>query len=335
MKFLLTGLFLAFVLSANAFDTNNFVKKYCTETKDELICTNFIFTAAEKNDIQKTKFTISNAPRIEFINANIGSFNENLVNKFPNAVELYLNDCIIYLNYTVSSISANNGKLQKLSIEQSSLYFNNNSAALSKLTALKTIEINNPNYLQYSNIDDVFFSKNANLETVDIRGYLVYSVSAKAFANLKKLTTLKIIGTSAEYFNDTLIKSNTLLKEVNFDSNSISNIPLNDFFPKTLEKISFRFNKIQVITNKTFAGLTKLKVLSLSRNKIGIVSNNAFVLPALETLQLDSNKIVEIERRTISSCVNLKEILVNGNPIAKFPSDFLDDLKNIENAVLF
>lgn len=333
MKFLVSGLFLALALSASAFDSNSFVKNYCTETKDLIVCKNVVFTAAEKNDIQRSKFVISNAQKVEFHNSDLGSFNENLVNKFPNAVELYIDTCNVYFNYTASPISTNNAKLQRLYFENSSFYSNNNSLALSKLTALKTIEILNPWYMGYRRFDDTFFSKNTNLETVVMTGANIDSVAANAFTNLKKLTTLHIVNTNINVLNDTLIKSNTLLKEVNFDANLIRNIPSNGFFPKALERISIRSNQLQVITNKTFAGLTKLKVLSLSNNRISVISSNAFVLAALENLHLDNNNIVDMERKHISACKNLKEVFLNNNKITKIPHDFFDDL-NIVNVVV-
>lgn len=334
MHFLVTGFFLALALSANAFDSSNFVKKYCTETKDLIVCNYVQFTEAEKNDIQRLKFIISNAQKVEFHYSDIGSFNENLVNKFPNAVELYIFSSTVNFNYSASPISTNNAKLQRLYIEKSILKSNANSQALSKLTALKTIEIIFPEYLQFPYLDDVFLSKNTNLETVDIRGELIDSITSKAFSNLKKLTTLKIMNTNIAELNNTLIKSNTLLKEVKIDANQITNIPLNGFFPSALETISLRFNKLQVVTNKSFVGLNKLKVLSLAYNKISVVSNNAFVLPALEKLHLDNNNIVDLERKHISGCKNLKEVFVNNNKITKLSNDFFDDLNNLENVII-
>lgn len=250
MKVLLACL-LSFVLSANTFDADNFVKKFCTEKKNLLICKNFNLTKTEQKEIQDTEFIISNATIVELHGAGVGIFNENFVNKFPNTVELFLIYCnTSHFNHPVSSISRSNLKLERLVFIGSRFYLNAESEAFSKLTALKTIEINHPHYMQHSHIGDILFSKNINLETVDIRGALIDSISSKAFIKLKKLKTLKIIATNISTLNKTLIRNNTLLEEVNFNSNNINHIPFG-FFPNSVEQISFRHNNLQAITKKT------------------------------------------------------------------------------------
>lgn len=332
MKFLVVGVLCTLVLATSAFDVANFVKKYCTETNDLIVCRYFMLTDAEKNDIQKTNFILSNAAKVELRGSDIGSFNENWVNKFPNCVGMLIDSCIVYLNYTVSSISKINVKLEELSIQRSEMYFNGNSAALNKLTALKTIDIKWPTYIQHPYIDDFLFQKNTNLETVEIRGKLINTVTTRSMVNLKKLVTLKIMETSIYSLGN--FKDNILLKKADFSFNEIRNIPLGDFFPKNLQEASFANNRIQVVTNETFVGLTKLKTLSLSHNKIKIVSKNAFILPSLETLNLDYNNILELENQHFSSCKALEQLFLNNNPSLKIPNDLLDGLVNLRDVIV-
>lgn len=333
MKVLTAGLLLAFVISASSFDTNGFVKKYCVETKESIVCRNFVLTAAEKNDIQKTRFTISNAPKVELVNSDLGSFNENWVNKFPSAVEFVTTGCLMFFNYTTSPISVNNFKMQRLILHTPMIFNNSNSLALAKLTSMKYFELKDPQYLEYPTLDDLLLSKNTDLETVYIRGNSVESFSNKTFVNLKKLTKLNIENTRIASVSEEFLKSNTNLKDVTISYSYLSNIPLNNFFPKSVERIDFSGNKIQVITKLHFAGLNKLKYLSLSENNVNVISTDAFTnLVALEELYLNRNSIFELTRKHFTPLKALKRVNINRNSFTKLPNDIFDDLTKLQFA---
>lgn len=333
MKFLVAVLLLGLVFAASAFDTNTFKKNYCVETKDSLVCTRFAFSAADKNDIQRTNFIISTVPKVEFVHANIGSLNENLINKFPNAVDFRITgDSNVYLNYTSSPISVTNVKLQKLVIDGGYVFNNNNSLALSKLTGLKHFELA-PQHLEFPILDDVLLSKNIQLENVTIQ--LIESISNKAFINLSKLSKLSIEYGNIDKLPEDLLTRNTVLKELRLVSNRLPFIPSNSFFPKSLQIISLQNNNIQYLNNKQLVGLTNLKSLDLSINQISVISPDSFTnLSALESLNLSFNSINELTRKHFTPLKALKGLSLFENKFSKLPNDIFDDLTKIERVVI-
>ena len=170
LKFLALISFLA--VAASAFNIEEFLQKHCKDTPEEysLACENVNFSEMELSEIQKEKFVISQAAKIIFNNTNLGVFNENFVNKFPNATCIKIFGSSLSFNSSKIEGSEANNKLEKLSIVESEIYGNANSTALNHLHGLKSFKLVCPKSVEYPCIDEHLFQENKELTAVKING---------------------------------------------------------------------------------------------------------------------------------------------------------------------
>lgn len=323
-------LHLLFAVSS-AFNSEQFLSKNCAETDKSLHCSKFKWTIQEQNEVQNKNFIISKASRIELESVDIGILNENFINKFPNAVEVVLNDCVVYLNSSRTSISQENTNLENLEIHHSVIYESKDSISFNLLRELKTFELAFPTFKDSAEIDDALLSKNVNLNSVILTGPNIKSISAGAFENLRRLQELTIRGTLLSSLPQTLLKNNHNLVTLNLGYNRINSIPTDYFFPKNLEGLSLSNNQIRFVNNMRFNGLSKLRELNLGSNGISVLSSVALKnLKSLQVLGLDNNELQSLTRQHLENNVYLKEIYISQNRFVELPNDLFDGLNNLE-----
>lgn len=316
----------------SAFDNAHFMSKYCTEINNSLLyCSGFKWTTQEKSEIQNSNFVISLASRIELDSVDIGALNENFINKFPNAVEVVINNCDVYLNSSRTRISQMNTKLKTLKIEHSVIHGNKDSIAFNLLAGLNTFELAYPIFKDSSEIDSALLSKNVNLNSVTLSGQNIGNISINAFENLKKLQILNIVGTSFKSFPPALLRNNQKLEALNLGFNKIDSIQAADFFPVNLKTLALNNNQITFLNNMHFKVLPNLSELNLRNNGLLVLSPTAFNdLKVLKILNLENNKLQNITRQHFEKNLLLKEIYLSGNELMGLPNDIFDGLNYLE-----
>lgn len=316
----------------SAFNNAQFMSKFCAESNSALYCSGFKWTREEKSEIQNHNFVISHASRIELDSVDIGTLNENLINKFPNAVEVLINNCVVYLNSSRSSISQLNTRLETLKIEHSVIYGNKNSIALNLLTGLKTFELSYPTFKDSSEIDSDLLKKNVNLNTVTLSGQNIGNISVNAFENLKNLRILNIIGTSFKRFPPVLLRNNQNLATLNLGFNQIDSIQSDGFFPVNLKTLALNNNQITFLNNMRFNALPMLTELNLKNNGLLVLSPSALKdLKELQILNLENNKLQNLTRQHFEKNILLKEIYLSGNRLMGLSNDIFDGLYYLEH----
>lgn len=325
MKFLLAVIgFLAFSTFGYSFDSDRFLNRNCQNQGDQLVCDMFDFNQRDEDDIQKTSFIISNASAVIFRTCTIGLFNENLVNKFPNASVFEIDGCTFNMKSVKSKISTPNWQLTTLKFVNSNIRDNENSTALHGLSMLKEIVLRN-NYL-LSTVDGSLLAFNYQLKSVQLGGSYILSVNPDAFSALQNLRKLDISDTPLKYLSPKLLSSNYKIEEFIFANNQLEDIPMN-FFPKELISINLSRNSLQVVSSYHFEGLRYLEDLDLSQNQIYVLSTDAFnTTRTLSTLDLHNNQIKRFHRSHFRRCLGLEKVHLYDNRYEDLPEDIFDDL---------
>ncbi|XP_072900333.1 matrix-remodeling-associated protein 5 isoform X2 [Hemitrygon akajei] len=102
--------------------------------------------------------------------------------------------------------------------------------------------------------------------------------------------------------------------EVHCTFRSLTAVPAG--IPKTVEKINFGFNNIQVVHKELFNGLQRLELLMLHGNDIQSLPDKVFKnLKSLQTLKLSYNKVTTITGYTFQGLVNLLRLHLDHNKI--------------------
>jgi len=129
----------------------------------------------------------------------------------------------------------------------------------------------------------------------------------KAIGSLGKLTTLNL-------FNNVCMKVPPEIGQLG-----------------ALEELNMAANKMMMLSDAHFAGLTSLKILTLNDNrlvKMGSLAN----LKAIEEIRLYGNNLEEMP--VIGNSPELKIVEMNGNRIASIPDEFFSSAPALERFVI-
>lgn len=328
MKYILALLAIGGVVCA--FNSQEFLKKNCRsfENGDVLECT-FDLNQTDNAAFQNQKFEVSNATKVILYDCLIPTFNENFVNKFPNATVMSIEYSALYLEDATSNISTVNSKLQKLTIINPYRYVYNTTKGLSGLKGLTDLRM----FGNKVAFNKTLFANNTNLTTLEIYDVPLYNLEENSFSSLVNLKTLNISKSGLISLPKNILQNNNKLETIVLNNNKIESLPL-PFFPKSVSKISLRGNQLEVISAQLFKGLN-LNYLDLSLNKISVFSSGALASAKnLTYLNLSNNLIPELNRNVFNSCPNLQELYLYRNMFRKLPQDIFDDLSQLQIIVL-
>lgn len=322
---------------AGAFDAEQFYNNSCyAYTYSDLSsvqCSQFHISQTDIAAFQNETFVISNANHVLLSGCTIEAFNENLVNKFPNATHIDIEQCSLNLKYDHSNISRVNTVLKTMVIGGSYVYGNDNATAFSMLTGLTALSIRG-SYIENSTIDNTLFANNTNLVYLEISNVQLSKVDAKAFYNLQNLKTINITGTGLSILPYGLLQNNRKLKTLVLSNNNIEYLPL-PFFPTSVVDIQINKNSLEVISSQAFRGLNSLSYLDLSFNSISVLSTDAFSpTQNLTYLDLHNNQIPKFERKHFSQSSYLKALFLYNNKFTTLPEDIFDDLGQLGIVVI-
>jgi len=125
----------------------------------------------------------------------------------------------------------------------------------------------------------------------------------KAIGSLGKLTTLNL-------FNNAIMKAPP----------EIGNLG-------SLEELNMAANKMMMLADPHFAGLTSLKILTLNDNRL-VRIGSMMTMKNLEEIRLYSNNLEEMP--AIGACPNLTIVELNGNRITTIPDDWFSKAPKLE-----
>lgn len=119
--------------------------------------------------------------------------------------------------------------------------------------------------------------------------------------------------------------------EIYLDGNTLSRLDNHVFIGrKNLQKLYLNHSSIEMISNKTFAGLPTLQTLDLSSNKLQTLEGYEFYgLDSLKELYLQHNLLTHIHNSTFAGLKQLTTLRLDGNRLINFMQVDLQSLQRI------
>lgn len=207
----------------------------------------------------------------------------------------------------------------------------------------------------YANIEDIPHYKS-------LKSFNEISCNDVPFTKLPDIphynvTKLSIVGCGLEILEDYSL-GNMKLKSLSFANNNLMMLSPKALFPsnETLQALDFSYNSLHTIPEEMINGLLNLKILSLESNSIASLKANwgnlkntlqslflgknelsflqlnfNFTLSNFRqmiSLNIDNNFLTSLEENSLP--FSLKSLSVEHNLIDNFPSDLVDNLKQLQ-----
>lgn len=157
---------------------------------------------------------------------------------------------------------------------------------------------------------------NEDISYIQIRSQEVFYPPINIGSLSSKIEVFEIINCNLKYIKQSDFVDMKNLKELDFTSNLIEEIPPTTFDDLTqLLALQLDYNQIAKLPEGIFRYLDNVKTISLSSNKLEAVSASLFSTNIkLEVIQLDSNNLIYIESNTFSHLSNLRGVSMHFNP---------------------
>lgn len=229
------------------------------------------------------------------------------------------------LSHNSVEVLANRLLTENTNLEVVDLSFNNISNVAKVVFFLHRLKNLN---LQHNKIQNINFSLPISLHSLDFSFNAIASIKHDTFSGMNELNTLKLNDNALDAFPAGLCDTLENLYEINLQR-----------------------NKINFLTNQTFAFNNKLKVVNLAENRISGVEATAFVAENIEHLNLAHNKIqvinftiprrikrLDLKHNNISqindnsffNASELEELFLNNNALKYIPTKLFKFLNNIK-----
>jgi insulin-like growth factor-binding protein complex acid labile subunit len=207
-------------------------------------------------------------------------------------------------------------------------------------TAYGSIVINNKNFplLMGSLFTNLSITNILNLQKNEIEFISNETFSDIVFLYNLDLSSNKLI-TISEMFtsfkNNIYLNNNGVfssLKRLKLSDNQLRNI--SEIFPKPFENLNvleIRFNKLDMIVNKSFQNLKNINQIDLSSNEKTSIANLFNNLTNLTDLNIEYNRIENVNDEDLFGLTNLQTLKVGKNKFLKNISQYsLQSLINVE-----
>lgn len=161
----------------------------------------------------------------------------------------------------------------------------------------------------------------------------------KLGALLSKLNRLTFLGLRHNHLERVPdLSAMPRLEELSLESNLLQSLGEESgksLLPSTLVDLKLENNKIQEITERTFANLKSLKYLNLGSNQISSISERAFAhMTKLTSLILKKNNIKHIPGRLVYSLINLDRLDLSAqNQFLKSVDDYAFDRQSNHHSI--
>lgn len=167
----------------------------------------------------------------------------------------------------------------------------------------------------------VWFEIFPNLESLDISGMGVETMTQNTFKNAGRLKTLIMEDNKIQILSMEIFKIASNLETIEMNNNKISE--MEDLCLKGLNKLislDMSNNRIEKLTRNTLAGAPKLATVTFSANRIHTIEDGAFNLPQLKSLLLDKNNIKTLPINILIGCPLLTDLALNKNAFSEIPA---------------
>ncbi|XP_013773474.1 leucine-rich repeats and immunoglobulin-like domains protein 1 [Limulus polyphemus] len=196
------------------------------------------------------------------------------------------------------------------------------------------------------------------VKRLELRNYIILTLSAKAIENLTELQELKIQQSEIQFIENGTFTNLKKLRQLDVSLNLLQNIDYNTFFGlgdltyldlssnrltniegafqhlRLVEQLNLRANKLTTITSESLTGLQNVQYLNMDSNNISVIEVGAFqLLNSLAHLILSNNPITSLSRLDIFGS-RLQYIDVSNIGLKRVPSSltrFVRDLRMAKN----
>ncbi|XP_050927027.1 toll-like receptor 8 [Lates calcarifer] len=186
-------------------------------------------------------------------------------------------------------------------------------------------------------LDSVPSGITSNATELDLSENYITNISVKSFSNLRNLTKLDLSWANKNHAVNivaNVFKNLTKLNHLSLTGNCLNETPSN--LPRSVEILELNNNKIILLDNSSFAGLTNVKKLWLSKNcyfwnpcwRTMIVMDGSFaVMTKLEALDLSFNNLTRVPTGLPPS---LTMLMLGSNKIPYISEDDFHGLHNLK-----
>jgi Leucine-rich repeat (LRR) protein len=186
----------------------------------------------------------------------------------------------------------------------------------------------------YKTVTNTNKTENKFIKKIVLSGNFIEYVDKFTFLNFVNLEEVDL---GQNRIQSTEISFGPSVKILRLADNQISEINSESF--KDLNQLfvlEIHFNKIQIIKNDTFSGLSAMEYLIMFRNLIHTIEDNSFAaMKKIKFLYLFSNKLEKIHNKMFRNLFSLAELLLFENDMIEIESESFIDLVKLEKLHLF
>lgn len=191
-----------------------------------------------------------------------------------------------------------------------------------KCVTLKTIVLENNEITFLPNGAFNVTNWRNTLDSINIAGNPIISISPTAFSGLNALKHLNISNTEISVLPSNVFENLRTLETLFLNNNLLSELKENVFRGRALLKILLlNGNKLTKLPTNLFQGLVRLQYINLEKNNLLSIPEEIFDdQEYLESLNLDNNLLAELPSRIFARVHSLKELSVRNNKLKAIPS---------------
>ena len=208
----------------------------------------------------------------------------------------------------------------------------------SRFAELESLNLSN-NRLSY--IERAVFEGLEKLIDLDLSRNQLTRLPPMVFGELPKLEHLNLSWNQIENFDDTIFPYDEdviyPLRTLDLSHNRLEALPDFVFNFVHLQTLKLNDNRINgEVMEYTFFGPFQLKELNLSRNELAGLADKAFHdNKQLESLWLQSNHIASVHSNAFAGLSALRALSLSRNELAELPESVFSDLSSLENLWLY
>ena len=175
-----------------------------------------------------------------------------------------------------------------------------------------------------------------NLQSLQLKGFLMATLPEKAFDNLSNLETLTLdsCGLGAVRGSD-FMGQQTSLSELNLPNNALTSVPTEAIASlHNLITLNLAQNQIATIASLAFKSVNKLQLLDMSQNGVTSITDDSFadLSATLQELRMHNNHLQDREILPLRVLTNLRVLDLSYNAVANIPTDFFSNMHRLTDA---
>lgn len=156
----------------------------------------------------------------------------------------------------------------------------------------------------------------AAVSRLELRNYIVTTLSGENIGYLSNLTELKLQQTQIQLIDNGTFENLSFLERLDLSQNIMENVSTATFLGLvSLKYLDLSSNRLACIV-EAFTDLVNVEQLNLRDNEIPQLTRSSFTgLNKVQYLNLDSNRISSIDVGTFQYLINLVHLILSNNPL--------------------